>query len=336
MHQRRLSLRRSLAGSLRRSAKAGMMAAAVAPLVLLAACGNGGSNTFSSGSGSGSASPGGGGNVVIAGQNYTEMEIMTEMYAALLQKAGYTTSVKTVESRDVYAPQLENGSVDLSADYASSMTEYLNKQENGPNAAPAASPNIDTTMAKLTELGKKKGIEPLKPAKAQDANAFAVTKQFSQQRHVTTLSQLAALGNPVTLAAAPDCSTRDDCKIGLQKTYGLKITKVEPLGFGTVQTKDALKKGEVSLGQVGTSDGSLEQFGLVVLTDDKHLENAENLVPMVNSAFLAQHKNVATILDKLSAVLTTEDLKSLNAKVDVDRELPKDVATQYLKEKGLL
>jgi osmoprotectant transport system substrate-binding protein len=297
---------------------------------MLAACGGGGSNALKGGG------SGGGGNVVIAGQGYTEMEIMSAMYAALLDKAGYSTTVKTVESRDVYAPLMEKGSVDLSADYASSMTEYLNLQINGPNANPVASPDISKTIVQLKKLGAQKGLEPLAPAKAQDANAFAVTKQFSQSNNVTTLSQLGAMHKPIVLAAAPDCGQRDDCKIGLEKTYGLNITKVEPLGFGTTQTKDALKKGEVQLGQVGTSDGSLAQLGLVVLADDKHLENAENLVPVVNSAFLKKHANIKGILGKLSTVLTTNDLKTLNAKVDVQRLKPTDVATQYLKDKGLL
>jgi osmoprotectant transport system substrate-binding protein len=305
--------------------------AAVVPLLLTAAACGGGSDTFQSGGGGG-----GKGQVVIAGQDYTEMKIMSAMYAALLEKAGYSTTIKTVTTRDVYGPSLSSGKVDVVADYASSMTEYLNLAINGPDAPPAASPDINKTMAALEKLGKQKGITPLKPAKAQDANAFAVTKKFSQANHVTTTSQLAARGKPIVLAAAPDCPQREDCKLGLEKVYGLKISKFEPLGFGTVQTKDALKSGEVNLGQVGTSDGSLKQNGLVVLQDDKHLQNAENLVPVVNTKFLDKHQDLRGILDKLSGVLTTEDLKTLNAKVDVQRQLPEDVAKQYLQQKGLL
>jgi osmoprotectant transport system substrate-binding protein len=305
--------------------------AAVVPLLLTAAACGGGSDTFQSGGGGG-----GKGQVVIAGQDYTEMKIMSAMYAALLEQAGYSTTIKTVTTRDVYGPSLSSGKVDVVADYASSMTEYLNLAINGPDAPPAASPDIKKTMAALEKLGKQKGITPLKPAKAQDANAFAVTKKFSQANHVTTTSQLAARGKPIVLAAAPDCPQREDCKLGLEKVYGLKISKFEPLGFGTVQTKDALKSGEVNLGQVGTSDGSLKQNGLVVLQDDKHLQNAENLVPVVNTKFLDKHQDLRGILDKLSGVLTTEDLKTLNAKVDVQRQLPEDVAKQYLQQKGLL
>jgi osmoprotectant transport system substrate-binding protein len=109
-----------------------------------------------------------------------------------------------------------------------------------------------------------------------------------------------------------------------------------PLGFGTPQTKDALKSGEVQLGQVGTSDGSLKKNNLVVLEDDKDWQNAENLVPVVNSEFLKKNPEVADVLNKLSGVLTTEDLMDLNAEVDVQRKLPEDVARSYLEEKGLL
>jgi osmoprotectant transport system substrate-binding protein len=305
---------------------------AVAPLLLLAACGNGGSDALKGGSSGG----GSGTKVVIAGQAFTESEIMSEMYAALLQKAGFSPSIKTVQTRDVYTPLLEKGDVDVSADYLSSMTEFLNRAANGANAKPVASSDVNATLAQLKKLGSPKNITPLKPAQAEDANAYAVTKKFADQNHLTTLSDLGAMGKPITLAAASDCSERPECGIGLKKTYGLKITKIEPLEFDTVQTKNAVKSGEVTLGQVATSDGTLASLGLVVLEDDKNLQSAENLVPVVNSDFLKKNPQAATALDKLASVLTTDDLKKLNAKVDVDREKAKDVADQYLKQKGLI
>lgn len=318
------------------STRRALALAAVVPLLLLAGCGDGGTDALDGG---GDAGSGEGTEVVIVGQGYTEMQIMSEMYAALLEDAGYSTTIKTLQDRALYAPSLEEGQVDISADYASSMTEFLNKQLNGPDADPVASPDIDETIAVLTQLGQELetgGVTPLEPAEAQNANAFAVTKEFSEANDVTTMSELGALGEPITLAAAPDCPERDDCKLGLERVYGLNITKVEPLGFGTTQTKDALTSGEVNLGQVGTSDGSAEQLGLVVLEDDKNLQNAENLVPVVNTEFLEANPEVADVLNALSDVLTTEDLMSLNAKVDAERQLPEDVATEYLEEKGLL
>lgn len=305
------------------------------PLLLLAACGNGGNDALKGGSDSGDGG-GGGGEVVIAYQDYTEMSIMAQMYAALLKDAGYEPTLKGVGDRAIYAGELANGKVDVAPEYASSMTEYLNREANGANADPVASPDLDQTMAKLEELAKAQNMTPLEPAKAEDANAFAVTQDFSDSKGVKTLSDLGKSGGSVALAAAPDCPERQDCKLGLEKVYAVKISKFEPLGFGTPQTKDALTKGEVQVGQVGTSDGQIQQLKLVVLEDDKNWQNAENLVPVVSTKFLDAHPDVEKALNSLSGVLTTEDLMKLNAQVDAERQLPEDVAKQYLTDKGLL
>jgi osmoprotectant transport system substrate-binding protein len=77
-------------------------------------------------------------------------------------------------------------------------------------------------------------------------------------------------------------------------------------------------------------------MGVVVLQDDKNWQNAENLVPVVNSAWLKKNPKAKAALNKLSGVLTTDDLKELNAKVDQERQEASQVAEDYLKEKGLI
>ena len=308
--------------------------AAVLPLALLAACA--GDDALDSGSDGGEGDGGGSREVVVGGQNFTEMLIMAEIYKGILEGGDYDVTLKLVESRDVYTPEMQKGRVDVSADYLSSMTEFLNAQANGPDAEPVASNDAAATVEELRKLAEPTGIEPLEPAQAQDANAFAVTKEFAEQNDLSTLSDLAALGDPVTLAAAEDCSERDECKVGLEETYGMEISKVEPLGFGTQGTKDAVVEGEVILGQVGTTDPSLESLGLVLLEDDKQLQNAENLVPMVNSDFIDANPGVAEILNEMSSGLTTADLAVMIGKVDLERQLPEDVAHEYLVDKGLI
>jgi len=313
-----------------------MAAAAVAvPLFTLAACGGG--DAFESGNGGGADGGGGGGTeVVVAGQSYTEMRIMSEMYAALLEDAGFDPTLQFVDTRDLYVPPLSNGRVDVVAEYGSSMTEYLNREINGPDAEPVASADLEETMTALERLGEQRGVTPLEPAKAEDANAFAVTEEFAKQNDIATLSDLGEYDEPVALAAAPDCPERRDCQRGLEQVYGIEFSDFEPLGFGTTQTKEALGSGEVQLGQVGTTDGSLDSLGLVVLEDDQDLQNAENLVPVMNIEFLDANAEAAEVLNQLADVLSTEDLKNLNAMVDVERQLPEDVAREYLQQKGLL
>jgi osmoprotectant transport system substrate-binding protein len=299
------------------------------PLALgVAACGSSDDSVGGSG--------GGGAKVTIVGQKFTEADILTQLYKGLLDKAGFKTSVKNLGARSVYLSPLEKGDVQVSADYLSSMTEELNRQENGENAPSIATSDVQQTLDKLNGLAKAKGLVALQPAEAQDANAYAVTKAFAEKNHVTTLSDLGKLGRPISLAANSDCKERPDCGKGLTDVYGIKISKIEPLGFGSPQTKQAAVKGEVDVAQVGTTDASLDQLGLVILTDDKKWQHAENLVPIVNSAWLAKNPKARDALDKLSSVLTTDDLTTLIGKVDNDREQAADVAQAYLEEKGLI
>ena len=126
---------------------------------------------------------------------------MTQLYKQLLEKEGFTTDVKTLGARDIYLDPLEKGDVQVSADYLSSMTEALNRKANGDDAAPVASPDVQKTQEQLKKLAAKYGITPLEPAKAEDANSYAVTKDFAEKNKLTTLSDLGKLGKPVALAA---------------------------------------------------------------------------------------------------------------------------------------
>jgi osmoprotectant transport system substrate-binding protein len=279
---------------------------------------------------------GGGGKVVIVGQKFTEADIMTQLYKAVLDDAGYDTSVKNLGARDIYLTPLSKGDVTISADYLSSMTEALNRKANGDDAPKVASADAQATVAELNKLAKKDGLTALEPAKAEDANAFAVTKAFAQEHNLSTLSDLGASGLSVKLGGNSDCPQRADCQKGLEDTYGIKVSGFEPTGFGSQATKDDLVKGVTQIGSVGTTDATLESLGLVILEDDKQLQNAENLVPIVNSDWLKDNEKAKKALDKLSAVLTTEDLTTLIGKVDLDREKAADVAKAYLKDKGLI
>jgi osmoprotectant transport system substrate-binding protein len=308
---------------------------AVTAMMVATAC----SNSSPSGSSSNSTSGGGGdkGTVVISGQNFGEMQIMASMYQQVLQHAGYTVPTpKLVTTRDTYVPELKKGTVDVVPDYLAGMADFLNTSANGPNAPVISTHSPQATLKKLKPLATAANITMLKPAKATDQNAFAVTTKFAKQNHLTTLSDLAGLKQPIVLAAPPDCKGRSDCEGGLTKVYGLDITKIIPLDYDSAAAKDSVTKGESQLGEVATTDAALSQEGLTALQDDKGIQPAQNLIPATNTAFIKAHPDVATILDKLSATLTTADLAQMDMQVAVNRQQPADVAKSYLQSKGLL
>jgi osmoprotectant transport system substrate-binding protein len=291
------------------------------------------SDNASDGSSSGSADKG---SVVVGGQNFTESQVMASIYQLLLEDAGYSVDTKLVTTRDVYLPELSDGKVDIVPDYLAGLTDFLNTDINGPDAPIVSSNDPDDTLTALKPLAEKEGISILPPSDATDQNAFFVTQDFADQNDLTTLSDLAALKQPIKLGAPPDCEGRPDCEGGLTKVYGLDITEIVPLDFASAQVKDAVKNGEVQLGETGTTDGTLGDLGLQLLEDDKGIQPAQNLTPAVNSDFLKENADIEDIFNKLSSMLTTEDLARMNAAVDVERQKPQDVAQQFLQDKGLL
>ncbi|MBT2382720.1 ABC transporter substrate-binding protein [Streptomyces sp. ISL-11] len=316
-----------------RTARALLAAAGIATLTAgLAACG--GDSLEKSGGGDASAKPGQG-TLVVGAASFTESKVLAEIYAGLLEDAGYSTKIKTVDARELYEPALESGEIDVVPEYAATLAEFLNKKQNGKDAPAVASADAEATVKALRKLAEPRGLKVLDAGRAVDQNAFAVTEKFAEEHGLKTLSDLGKSKQRVKLAAGDECPQRPFCQPGLEKTYGIDITGIHPLEVGSAQAKQAVKDGKDQLLLTTTTDATLEQFGLVLLKDDKNLQNSDNVLPVVNAKKAGSQK-IADALTKLTRVLTTEDLTELNKKVDAQRLKPADVAAQYLKEKKLL
>ncbi|MFK0159664.1 ABC transporter substrate-binding protein [Streptomyces sp. NPDC090493] len=281
------------------------------------------------------APPGDSRHLTIGSAGFTESDLLAQMYAQLLNQAGYRTSLITVANRELYEPALESGQIDVVPEYAATFADWLNAKTNGPDAPPVGSPDLASTMKALRGLATPRGLTVLDPGRAVDQNAFAVTAAYARQHHLRTLSDLGASGLKVRLAAGDECVQRPYCEPGLKKVYGIDITGIDPKGVGTTQAKRAVQSGQDQMVLTTTTDATLDQFGLVLLADDRHLQNADYIVPVVNRA-RAGSERVTKALGRLNEVLTTADLAAMNQQVDSWRRLAQDVARTYLQDKGLL
>ncbi|MET7643181.1 ABC transporter substrate-binding protein [Streptomyces sp. NPDC005426] len=280
------------------------------------------------------APPGDSKHLTIGSAGFTESDLLAQMYALLLAGAGYSTKVISVTNREIYEPALESGQIDVVPEYAATFADWLNAKENGA-AAPAGSPGLAVTMKALRALAAPRGLTVLDPGRAVDQNAFAVTSAYATEHHLKSLSDLGRSGLPVRLAAGDECVQRPYCAPGLKKTYGIDVTRVDPKGVGTTQAKEAVRSGRDQMVLTTTTDATLDEFGLVLLADDKHLQNADYLVPVVNRS-RAGSAGVRTALGKLNTVLTTWDLARMNEQVDSWRRLPEDVARAYVRSHRLV
>ena len=283
----------------------------------------------------GTDTAGGSGTIVVGGANFTEMQVMEQMYGALLTEAGYEVEIVASDSREIYGQALIDGDIDVVPEYAATLTEFLNREANGAEAAVLATSDVAQTVAALQPLAEQNGLVVGEPAEASSQNGWAVLETLATDNDLATLSDLATFQPAIVLAATEECPTRPFCEIGLEQTYGFDVTEVLPLGYGSPQAKQAVVAGKADVALVGTTDATLAADGLVLLADDKGVQLADNLIPVFN-ATAAEDTVLLDTLNALAGVLTTEDLAELNRRVDADRELPADVAASYLVEKGLI
>jgi osmoprotectant transport system substrate-binding protein len=203
---------------------------------------------------------GGSGAIVVGGANFPESQILANVYADVLNSAGFQASVQSVGNRETYLPALERGEIQVFPEYVGTLATFLNGKANGPSAPPVASSDLDKTVENLTTLGQAVGLTFGDPSPAADQNAFAITKKLADRLDVTSLSELAdaCSDGSLVLGGPPECPQRPFCQPGLEDTYGMKFADVQDLDIGT-PTNQALQQGVVSIGLVLSTDPVLAQ-----------------------------------------------------------------------------
>jgi osmoprotectant transport system substrate-binding protein len=263
--------------------------------------------------------------IVIGSVNFGEQAVVTNIWADVLEKAGYKVTVEApVGARAIVVPAIEKGQINLEPDYAASLLKYLN---NG-KVLPAGN-NIATAVPADQKALAKYGVTVLPASKALDTNVFAVTKATATKYHLTTISSLKPVASKLTLGGPPECPTNAGCELGLEKVYGLKFAGFKSLDEAGPLSVAALKNGSVQVVELFSSDGNVVSNNFVALTDNKHLEGADYIVPVIRKS--VDTPGVAKILNSIDAKLTTVAISKLNIKVGIDKEQPSTVAQAWVK-----
>jgi osmoprotectant transport system substrate-binding protein len=287
----------------------GLIAVVAAIALLVSGCGNDNKSSKAKGS------------ITVAGSDFSEQDIVANIYAVALRAKGYTVTVKPhLGKRAVVMPALESGEVDVLPEYAASLlTTYLKGTSSG---------DISAEVTQLKALLKGKGITVLEPAGAYDANALVVTKATADRYHLKKISDLAPIASQLSFGAPPECPTNPKCLIGYKETYGVTFKKVESLDVGGPISKKALTDGSVDVVQLLSSD---VPENTVVLEDDKHLQGAENILPVIRTVKVTPE--VTAALNAVSKALTLEELIDLNRKAaGPDKPDPAKLAEDWAKE----
>ncbi len=266
--------------------------------------------------------------IVIGSTNFEEQAIVSNIYGDVLSRAGFHVTVEpALGTRAIVVPAIEKGQIDLEPDYAASLLAFLhggNPQKAGDNIATA----IPADRKALAPYG----VTVLNPSKALDTNVFAVTQATAKKYHLTTLSSLKPYASKMILGGPPECPTYAGCEVGLEKVYGLHFAGFKPLDEAGPLSVAALKDGEVQVVELFSSDGNVVANHFVALTDNKHLEGADYIVPVIRKS--VDTPEVARLLNGIDAKLTTVAISKLNLDVTAKKEQPAAVAAAWLRSVG--
>ena len=313
-----------------------MLALLAATALVAGACGgddddSATDDTTAEGSDAGTAEPPPDGPAMsIGAQDFGESAILAEIYRQALDSAGFEADIAEVGGfRDLLFGAFESGDVNLAPDYVASQLEFLN------DFAGEATSDVDETFAMLEPLLEERDLVAFTPSDAVDTNAFAVTQETSDELGLTTLSDLAENGEDLVLGGFGDCEENAFCLPGLNEVYGVDLsgsfTPLDPSVVG-----DALDSGDIDVGVITSTDGRIEENGWVLLEDDQGMLAADNVFPVATAEVAdAYGDSLSTVLDDVSAALTTEGLTELNRRYDVDREDADAIAADWLEENDL-
>jgi osmoprotectant transport system substrate-binding protein len=305
-----------------RRIRLGSAAVAVSLALLVAACG-GGDDALQGGN-----QPSDSSKVIVGSTNFPEQLILAQMYAAVLEKAGVDVTTRlNLGNREVVFPALEKGEIQLLPEYNGSVLSFLD-----PKATAVTSEEVNTALAPLLQA---KNLVALQQSPAEDKDGWAVTKETATKYNLQKIGDLKPVASQLVVGGPPELKTRPAGLPGLKKVYGIPDFKeFKALDAGGPLTVSALKKGDIDVGRVFTTQGVIAAEGWVLLEETKPLEPAQNVVPIGRTdAMTDQVKNA---LNALSAKITTEELTKLNAQVDVDKKDPESVARDWLTQQGLI
>ena len=259
-----------------------------------------------------------------ASYDFQENQILAELFAEGVERAGLPVEVDHgIGVREVVAPALEQGVVDVVVEYLGTALVYATP----PGSELPVTPEemwelLDETMA-------DRGIDVRDAARAEDQNGFAVTTAFASEHRTGKLSDLAPLAADLTFGGPAECPDRPLCVPGLRTVYGLEFREFRTMD-SRAATVEALIAGQIDVGLLETTDARLGIAPVTLLVDDLGLQPRENVVPMVRQEVVERWgEELTDALDETSARLTTVGLIRLNRAVELDGRTPAEAAAEW-------
>jgi osmoprotectant transport system substrate-binding protein len=264
--------------------------------------------------------------------DFPESVLLAQIYGQALAAARFPVRIlPSLGPREVVDPALMDGLLQLVPEYAGSALEFFSLGRR------SATSDAGTANKALAKAVAGRGLAVARPAPAQDANAIVVTAATAAHYRLRSIAGLARVAPRLTFGGPPECPGRAYCLPGLKRVYGLRFKAFTPLDAGGPLTLQALEAGYIGVALLFTTDPSIPARHLVVLADDRGLQPAENITPLVGRDAIARYgPRLLAALNRVSARLDTGALRDLDARVELAGQAPRLVARDWLRTRELI
>jgi osmoprotectant transport system substrate-binding protein len=257
--------------------------------------------------------------ITVGSFGFPESVLLAEIYSQALEDGGFTVErAFDIGPREFVGPALDGGLVELVPEYAGTALAFRSLGSDHPSA------DLYTTHRDLARALSGSEVTALDSAPAQNANTFVVSRAVADRYHLERLSDLREVADSLSFGGPPECPSRPLCLQGLEEVYGVRFADVLALDAGGPLTRQALRDGGVDVALMFTTDPDLDEF--VELVDDKGLQPAENVTPLIRRDVVDRFgQDVTALVDAVSRELDTRSLRELNA-TDAEEPGSDDVA----------
>jgi osmoprotectant transport system substrate-binding protein len=301
---------------------------ALALALVLSSCGGSAeqhATTTTRGAGPGAGKP----PIIIGTKNFPEAYLLGELYAQALRAKGYKVSLKTdIGATELIYRALTSKTLDMYPEYTGVLDAVIGNEGNRARSA-------DQAYDDAQKVVERDNLMLLDRAPFSDRDAIAVKPELATRYNLRSVEDLARVPAPVTVGGPPEFRTREQGMVGLANEYGLRHLRFRPYKIGAQY--EQLDRGRIDAADVFTTDGQLSRGGYVVLKDPKGLFGFQNGVPLVRKDLVGRQGPAFTdTVNKVSALLSTVEMRRMNAAMTLASRTPAGVAQEFLRNHGLL
>lgn len=267
---------------------------------------------------------------------FSEMNIIMQMTGQLIEentdlKVNYHDSMATVAA----ANALEAEEVDVYMGYDGTLLTTILGHD------PSDVPEGQDLFAFAKELGKEeRGLTLTKKFGFENTYALAIKKELAEENNIKSISDLKPFTKDLVFGAEHEFFDVEGTMRfePFNEHYGVEWKDSKSIDMGLKYS--AMDSENIDVTMVYSTDGLNRKSELVILEDDLSFFPQYYGSHMVRDTIFEEYAdaapNLEDVLLNLEGQITNEEMIEMNYKADAEGEDPKDIAKEFLQEKGLI